>query len=144
MIGYLFTVTYWQNNCYDQSAEYGRKSSKKKKITNVVIIKRMICPIFVDVILRSLTRNFYFGTCSFKADMFCGKLKKSSCLMKLNPKFTLSGLLRDSSSNVTSKKSTCAHGLFFPIPVQSGTIGFISGRISWGASTRTQDFLNNL
>ena len=48
----------------------------KQKITNVVKIKRMICPIFVDVILRSLTRNFYFGTCSFKADMFCEKTEK--------------------------------------------------------------------
>lgn len=44
--------------------------NRPKKSSNVVKIKPMICPIFVDVILCSLTRNIYFETCSFKADMF--------------------------------------------------------------------------
>lgn len=50
--------------------ELSTVENRPKKSSNGVKIKPMICPIFVDVILCSLTRNIYFGTCSFKADMF--------------------------------------------------------------------------
>ena len=50
--------------------ELSTVENRPKKSSNVVKIKPMICPIFVDVMSCSLTRNFYFGTCSFKADMF--------------------------------------------------------------------------
>ena len=76
MIGYLFTVYNIIDKRIVLIGELSTVEIRPKKSSNVVKIKPMTCPIFVDVILCSLTRNFYFGTCSFKADMFCEKTEK--------------------------------------------------------------------